>query len=39
MFSEREAMLSPLSAEIGITERSGASSLAANAVNSSAICS
>ena len=39
MFAERVTMLSPCSAEIGMTVRSGASSLAANAVNSSAICS
>ena len=38
-FSEREAMLSPLSAEIGMIVRSGTSSLAANEVNSSAILS
>jgi hypothetical protein len=39
MFADRETMLSPRSAEIGMTARSGASSYAANEVNSSAILS
>ncbi len=39
MFSERATMLSPCSAEIGMTVRSGASSFIAKQENSSAIFS
>ena len=35
VFSERVTTLSPLSAEIGMTSRSGIDSLVANCVNSS----